>query len=54
MFAENPENPEVRAVRMGSFDGDPGVRPGAHQFVANAAVWEPIADDGLPRFDGRP
>jgi hypothetical protein len=22
----------------------------AHQFVAYAAPWEPLADDGLPRF----
>ena len=37
-------------VRLGAFDGDPGVRPRAHQFVAYAAAWEPIPDDGLPRF----
>jgi hypothetical protein len=34
---------------MGTFDGDPGVRPSVRQFVAYAAPWEPIADDGLPR-----
>jgi hypothetical protein len=38
------------AVRLGSFDGDPGVRPDHHQFTDYAAVWEPIPDDGLPRF----
>ena len=37
-------------MRLGAFDGDPGVRPRAHQFVAYAASWEPIPDDGLPRF----
>ena len=37
-------------VRLGTLDSDPGVRPGAHQFVAYAAVWEPIPDDGLPRY----
>ena len=37
-------------MRLGAFDGDPGVRPRAHQFVAYAAPWEPIPDDGLPRF----
>ena len=36
-----------------AIDGDPGVRPQARQFVAYAAPWEPIPDDGLPRFDER-
>jgi hypothetical protein len=34
---------------MGTFDGDPGIRPSVRQFVASAAPWEPIPDDGLPR-----
>ena len=37
-------------VRMGAFDGDPGIRPSVRQFVAYAAPWEPIPDDGLPRY----
>ena len=36
-------------VRMSAFDDDPGVRPSYRQFVAYAAAWEPIPDDGLPR-----
>jgi hypothetical protein len=40
-------------VRLGTFDADPGVRPEYRQFVAYAAAWEPIADDGLPRFPER-
>jgi hypothetical protein len=40
-------------IRMGAFDTDPGVRPSTRQFVGNAASWEPIPDDGLPRFEGR-
>lgn len=40
-------------VRMGVFDTDPGVRPSARFFTAFAAPWEPIPDDGLPRFAGR-
>lgn len=40
-------------VRLGAFDGDPGVRPQYRQFVAYAAAWEPIPDDGLPRFAER-
>jgi hypothetical protein len=40
-------------VRFGAFDGDPGIRPGSRQFVDYAAPWEPIPDDGLPRFPER-
>ena len=53
LFAQNPDNADALFVRMGSFDGDPGVRPGGRQHVASAAVWEPIPDDGLTRFPGR-
>jgi hypothetical protein len=53
LFARDPETGEVRAVRMSAIDGDPGVRPERHQFVAYAAAWEPIPEDGLPRFDER-
>jgi len=49
----NPENPELVAVRMGALDGDPGVRPNAHQFVDYAPAWAPVPDDGLPRFGER-
>jgi hypothetical protein len=48
-----PNEHEVVAVRLGGIDGDPGVRPSARQFVAYAAPWEPIPDDGLPRYDER-
>jgi hypothetical protein len=41
-------------IRLGAFDGDPGVRPAWRAFVAYAAPWEPIPDDGLERFaEGR-
>ena len=52
LFSQNPDNPEIINVRMGSFDGDPGVRPIGRLHVASAAVWEAIPDDGLPRFPG--
>ena len=35
------------SIRMGAFDDDPGVRPSWRTFVAYAAPWEPIPDDGL-------
>jgi hypothetical protein len=53
LYTVNPENPELIAVRLGAFDDDPGVRPAVHQFVDYAAPWQPIPDDGLPRFPER-
>jgi len=49
VWSRHPEDPEVIAVRLGTFDDDPGIRPELRQFVAYAAPWEPIPDDGLPR-----
>jgi hypothetical protein len=40
-------------VRLGTLDRDPGIRPRLRQFVAYAASWEPIPDDGLARYDER-
>jgi hypothetical protein len=55
LFSRNPEDPTQMSVRMGAFDRDPGVRPSWRQFVAYAAHWEPIPDDGLERFaEARP
>jgi hypothetical protein len=53
LFTRDPSDPDRVGVRLGSFDGDPGVRPSARQFVAYAAPWEPIPDDGLPRYPER-
>jgi hypothetical protein len=50
LFSRNPEDHSQVALRLGAIDGDPGVRPSKRQFVAYAAVWEPIPDDGLERF----
>jgi hypothetical protein len=52
VFAYPPDHPERAGVRMGTIEGDPGIRPTYHQHVATAAVWEPLPDDGLPRYDG--
>ena len=49
VFSDNPAHPDSLGIRMGTFDGDPGVRPSVRQFVAYAAPWEAIPDDGLPR-----
>jgi hypothetical protein len=53
LFSRNPATPSLVGVRLGALDSDPGVRPDAHQFVAYAAAWETIPDDGLPRYPER-
>ena len=54
LWSKHPET-GAKSVRMGTFDGDPGIRPQWRSFVAYAASWEPIPDDGLPRYpEGRP
>ncbi len=54
VFSGDPFADEQVVVRMGTFDRDPGARPQYRQFVAYAAAWEPIPDDGLPRYDEKP
>ena len=53
LWSRNPVDGGVASVRLGAFDGDPGIRPSYRQFVAYAAPWEPIPDDGLPRYPER-
>jgi hypothetical protein len=53
VLTRNPDDATVVGIRMGGFDGDPGVRPAFHQFTAYAPVWAPVPDDGLPRFEER-
>jgi hypothetical protein len=54
LWSRSRDDPGVYSVRLGTFDEDPGIRPGHRQFVAYAATWEQIPDDGLPRYpEGR-
>jgi hypothetical protein len=53
LWAQHPTDPDVIAVRLGAFDADPGIPLSYRQFVAYAATWEPIPDDGLPRHPER-
>jgi len=50
MFSGEPHTDPLVAVRLGTLDGDPGIRPQFRQFVDSAAPWEPVPDDGLERF----
>jgi hypothetical protein len=43
-----PEGEEV-SIRLGTVDGDPGIRPQYHTHVASKAAWDEITDD-LPQF----
>jgi hypothetical protein len=40
-------------VRLGAVDGDPGIKPSWRQWLESAPDWEPIPDDGIPRFQQR-
>src|SRR5258705_13181037 len=53
LFSYAPGTREPGGIRLGAFDGDPGIRPQFRQFVDYAASWEPIPDDGLPRYPER-
>ena len=43
LFSGDPMNDEQVAIRLGTLDGDPAIRPSAR---------EQIPDDGLERFPG--
>lgn len=51
-FSGDPERGPMVGVRLGLIQGDPGTRPEWRQWVSSAPPWDPIPDDGLPRFDG--
>ena len=44
---------DVHAVRFGALDDPPALPVLGHQFVAYAAPWHPLPDDGAPRFEER-
>ena len=46
-----PDGDEV-SIRLGSLDGDPGIRPQYHSFVGSRAPWDELPPDGLPRHEG--
>ena len=50
LWSQDPQDSDVKSIRLGAFDADPGIRPSYRQFVAYAAAWEPIPEDGLPRY----
>jgi hypothetical protein len=51
LFSGDLANGDPVAVRLGTLDSDPGIRPSFRQFVSSAAGWEAIPDDGLTRHE---
>ena len=55
VFSRDPGSVDYTGVRLGTVDSHPGIRPESRAFVAYAACWEEIPDDGLPRYpEARP
>ncbi len=50
LFSGDPFSDEEVAVRLGTLDGDPGIRPEFRQFTDSAPAWELIPQDGLTRY----
>jgi hypothetical protein len=49
LFSGEPFADREVAVRLGTLDRDPGIRPHYRQFVDSAAPWEPVPEDELVR-----
>lgn len=52
LWSRSPDG-RTFSVRFGVFDSDPGIRPSCRQFVSYAPAWDPLPDDGLPRYPER-
>lgn len=50
LYSRRDSEPEIRRLRLGLLDGDPGRRPAAHVWVGSKAPWYEISD-ALPRFE---
>jgi hypothetical protein len=50
LFSKRPDG-VIWSVRMGALDEDPQLQPKHRQFLAYAATWEPVPDDGIPHYD---
>ena len=50
LFSGEPLADAEVSVRLGTLDGDPGIRPEYRQYLDSAADWEKIPEDGLTRY----
>jgi hypothetical protein len=49
IYSRRDSEPDIRRMRLGSFDSDPERRPLAHVWVGAKAAWYSI-DDSLPQY----
>jgi hypothetical protein len=49
VYSRRDAEPELRRIRLGTLDGDPGRRPLAHVWVGDEAPWYEI-EDALPQY----
>jgi hypothetical protein len=54
LYSGNPELSDSVGVRFGILDEDPAVRAEWHMWTSSAPPWDPVPDDGLPRYEGPP
>src|SRR5271166_2587412 len=52
LFSGEPLSDEEVSVRLGALDRHPGIGMQYRAFVASAASWEPVPQDGLKRYPG--
>jgi hypothetical protein len=52
LFSGDPFSDAEVALRLGTLDRDPGIRPQYRQFIDSAVPWEPVPEDGLQRYPG--
>ena len=52
LFSGEPLSDAEVAVRLGTLDGDPGIRPEYRMFLDFAVPWEPVPEDDLTRYPG--
>jgi hypothetical protein len=50
LFGRTWPHGDVIAIRMGTLDDDPEIRPEVRTFVDSRAPWAELPDDGLPRY----
>jgi hypothetical protein len=50
IFSRRDDKPDTLRLRLGTLDGDPGVRPAVHGWIGDKAAWDRIPNDGIPRF----
>lgn len=48
LFSADGATPQLRSIRSGTLDADPGLRPTSHFHVGSKAPWTEILDD-LPQ-----